>query len=295
MYASKVNTQNGIVPIGSNLFGTCASSASATTKIVTLADFDVLVEGVTIHVYFTNGNTASAFSLKVGSTNAVSAEGSWDAGEVASFTYHNSRWIQNDQGGGSSTGLKYTIDAPDGTTTNNVVQNDVSGNTATGGYALAEGLRTEASGEASHAEGRDTIASASNAHAEGNDTTASGINSHAEGSHTVASGIHSHARGTYSEASGARATAIGNTTIARGYCQVALGQFNIAQGNAGSVQATDYMIIGGNGSDSNNRSDAFGVRWDGNIHIALFQSAGSIDADLSTAITTLGWDSEVIV
>lgn len=102
-YISKHNTRDGIKPIGSNLHGTCSTSASTAEKSVSMSDFDVLVEGVTIHVYFSYSNTAASPQLKVGSTDAkpIRRNGyssvAWDSGGVYSFTYHNGYWYMNDQ------------------------------------------------------------------------------------------------------------------------------------------------------------------------------------------------------
>ena len=102
MYVSKRNTTSGVVPIGSNLFGTCSTASSTVNKVVTLSDFNVLTEGVTIHVYFTNKNTATQPMLQVGSTTAQairyngSLAGQWESGSVISFTYYNGEWVQND-------------------------------------------------------------------------------------------------------------------------------------------------------------------------------------------------------
>lgn len=107
-YITKKTTIDGVKPIGSNLFGTCSTASGTAQKVVTMADFNVLVEGVTIHVYFDNENTASNPTLKVGSTSAIAiscngvAEGKWENGAVISFTYDGVNWIQNDasEGGG---------------------------------------------------------------------------------------------------------------------------------------------------------------------------------------------------
>ena len=105
-YITKKTTQNGVKPIGSNLFGTCSTASSTATKDVTLSDFDVLVSGVTIHVRFSNANTASAPSLRVGSTSAKpilrngEADGKWESNSVISFTYDGSHWVQNDSENG---------------------------------------------------------------------------------------------------------------------------------------------------------------------------------------------------
>lgn len=121
MYISKRNTSNGILPIGSNLFGTCSTAAGTVAKVVTMSDFDVLVEGVTIHVYFSNGNTASSPTLRVGSTTAKNIRyngangGNWESGSIVSFTYYNNYWIQNDIQNVSSSAVSEIISSGTGT------------------------------------------------------------------------------------------------------------------------------------------------------------------------------------
>lgn len=155
-YISKKTTVNGVKPIGSNLFGTCSTASSTAQKDVTMADFDVLVSGVTIHVYFTHENTASNPTLKVGSTSAVAikcngaSDGVWEDGAVISFTYNGANWVQNDaigSGGGvtysiSANGDTVTLTGSDGSTSSaTVADNDttygisISGNT----LSLVEG------------------------------------------------------------------------------------------------------------------------------------------------------------
>lgn len=101
-YITKKQTNNGAKPIGSNLYGICSTEASTVAKIVSMPDFDVLVEGVTIHVFFQYANTASSPTLQVGSTEAKPIkyngllDGSWEAGGFISFTYYNGAWMQND-------------------------------------------------------------------------------------------------------------------------------------------------------------------------------------------------------
>lgn len=102
-YASKKKlSDNSIVPLGSNLFGVCSTASGTATKIVAMPEFNVLVDGVTIHVHFDHQNTASNPSLKVGSTSAQaikrngSLNGVWEDGSVISFTYNGTNWVQND-------------------------------------------------------------------------------------------------------------------------------------------------------------------------------------------------------
>lgn len=122
-YASKKKlSDNSVVPLGSNLYGTCTTGSSTATKVVVMPDFNVLIEGVTIHVYFQSGNTATNPQLKVGSTEAVpiryngQADGSWESGSFISFTYYNSSWHQNDITIG---GVTYTFSISDHTMTIN--------------------------------------------------------------------------------------------------------------------------------------------------------------------------------
>lgn len=119
-YATKKKlSNNSVVPLGSNLFGTCSTESETGVKVVDMPDFDVLVEGVTIHVYFeyeniNEGTVARPILLEVGSTsptpvyyNGTGCE--WKGRSVVSFTYHNRMWYQNDADDGSGTtyGLSY--------------------------------------------------------------------------------------------------------------------------------------------------------------------------------------------
>ena len=76
----------------------------------------------------------------------------------------------------------------------------------------------------------------------------------------------------------------------------------IGEGIYWSLKPLVYVRIGkdiafavGNGTE-NSRSDAFEVTWDGNARMALDETATTgTDAELYSAITALGWESEVIV
>ncbi len=103
--------------IGSSLYGICNSAAGATAKTVLPADasaitldtsntkfinnnFDTLLQGITIHVKFIQGNTATNnLTLQVGSTTATTVIGKCicDAGTIISFTLdEQQRWVVND-------------------------------------------------------------------------------------------------------------------------------------------------------------------------------------------------------
>lgn len=136
-YATKKKlADNSIVPLGSNLYGTCSTASATAQKDVAMPDFNVLVSGVTIHVQFTNGNTASNPTLKVGSTSAVAIKrngslgGKWENGSVISFTYDGTNWVQNDADESSNTtytltksGNRITLTGSDGSTVSVVDEN----------------------------------------------------------------------------------------------------------------------------------------------------------------------------
>lgn len=102
-------------------------------------------------------------------------------------------------------------------------------------------------GEYSHAEGQNTRALAVYSHAEGNTTVATGASSHAEGGGSRANGGASHAEGLW--------------TIASSDYQHAQGKYNIEDLN------NTYSFIIGNGSNIDNRSNAFAIDWRGKIYV----------------------------
>jgi len=108
-FAAQIEDGNGAIsPIGSTLYGICNTAAATAAKVVTLADFDTLLTGITIHVKFTNSNTAASPTLNVNSTGAITiyaagttAPGtnvitSWAANGIVSFTYDGTYWRMND-------------------------------------------------------------------------------------------------------------------------------------------------------------------------------------------------------
>lgn len=102
------------MPVGSSLYGTCATAAATAAKVVTMAQFDKLKTGVTIHVKFTYSNTVASPTLNVNSTGAkaimrfgttapsTADRTSWHAGAVVSFTYDGTYWQMNDYKTGDS-------------------------------------------------------------------------------------------------------------------------------------------------------------------------------------------------
>lgn len=108
-YLGKITVDGSTHLVGSTLYGTCDTAAGTAAKVVTCANFSQLETGVTIHVKFTNSNTASTVNvtLNVNSTGAKAVVGtlgtaasgqgaSWNAGSVVSFTYDGTYWVMND-------------------------------------------------------------------------------------------------------------------------------------------------------------------------------------------------------
>ena len=156
--------------------------------------------------------------------------------------------------------------------------------TASGNYSHAEGSNTTASGDSSHAEGNSTnvfssvvtavnptdedikgawyskkfsVARAMGSHVEGGDSLALGLYSHAEGSNTTASGDYSHAEGHYATASGSYSHAEGSFTTALSNHQHVQGKLNVADSQ------NKYVHIVGNGKNSQVRSNAHTLDWNG--------------------------------
>ena len=176
------------------------------------------------------------------------------------------------------------------------------GNTthATGSFSHSEGQGTTASGTASHAEGMLSTASNSSAHAEGTNATASGYRAHAEGYNTVASATNSHAEGESTIANGNNLHASGQFNVADSYDildewvsgtsynvgdkvkrtsgDTVRGYVCIVANSETHFYGDDYWQnldgkmnfaeIVGNGADTNNRSNARALDWDGNEYLA---------------------------
>jgi len=174
---------------------------------------------------------------------------------------------------------------------------------ASGQYATAMGQQTTASQNASTAMGDGSFASGNAATAMGSFTEAIGIASTAMGQQTKASGLRATAMGLLTEASGVQSTATGFNTIANAnqstamgvattaedFASVSIGQFNktdeTPNPSAFSLQNTAFVI--GNGEDTNSRSNALEVLFDGTTTIAGDLNINS-DARLKANIISLG-------
>lgn len=111
----KINVNGSVYNIAATAYTTCTTAAGTTAKVISLSGL-VIQEGVTIHVKFAEGNTASNPTLTVdgalsstgtdASTTAIAimshgttrvgttiGASSWRAGEVVSLTYDGTNWI----------------------------------------------------------------------------------------------------------------------------------------------------------------------------------------------------------
>ena len=179
------------------------------------------------------------------------------------------------------------------------------GTTASGDFSLAMGRATTASGSSSTAMGRGTIAS-------GDDSTALGANTEASGNSSTAMGSNTQASGMWSIAAGANSTAIGTVSLSFGYESMASGDnataigYRVTASDRSSLVIGEYNLLGstvtnsatqfstdntafviGNGSDSNNRSDALVVKFSGDATLAGNLNINS-DARLKANIVSLG-------
>ena len=169
--------------------------------------------------------------------------------------------------------------------------------TASGNYSTSMGRRTIASGVTSTAMGFFTTASGDYSTATGLQTEASGVASTAMGYLTTASGDSSTAMGFFTTASGDSSTAMGRETTASDYNSLVLGQWNLA-GSTVTSSATEFSydntaFVIGNGVDSDNRSDALVVKFNGDATLAGSMTATSFIGDGSqlTNLPSSGADS----
>lgn len=172
-----------------------------------------------------------------------------------------------------------------------------SGTTASGAYSHAEGESGTASGAASHVEGTASYATGSYAHAEGRQTTSSGVGAHSEGKGTNAAGNYSHAEGEQTTAYAQSSHVVGryNSTdtyvnwnnwvsgteyvvgdkVQRmennkrtGYvCKTANSDVDFDSSKWDKDTLMNYVELVGNGKNTNNKSNARAVDWDGNEYL----------------------------
>ena len=156
-------------------------------------------------------------------------------------------------------------------------------------WSTAMGYYTEASGSISTAMGWGTLAIGGASIAMGYNTTASGGHSTAMGWDTNASGQSSTAMGYNTQASGNNSVAMGFLTNAQDFASMSIGQYNKTDEtpNPNSFSLQNSALVIGNGTNSNNRSNAFEVLFDGTTTIAGDLNINS-DARLKANIISLG-------
>lgn len=143
-------------------------------------------------------------------------------------------------------------------------------NRAAGQAAFAAGSGNKATASSAVAIGRNGTASGNFAVAIGNANTASGASSTAMGSGTTASGTASTAMGDDSQASGNTSTAMGNT-IAPSFGETTMGLFNTTYTPASTTafNATDRLLVVGNGTSSAARADALVILKNGKVGFGI--------------------------
>lgn len=113
-YIGKITAGGSTYHVGSTLYGTCDTAGATAAKVAVVDGFDTLEAGVTVHIKFTNSNTAGSATLaikpsssgtattaksiyKYGTTvPGTTAATSWEPGAVVSLTYDGTAWIMND-------------------------------------------------------------------------------------------------------------------------------------------------------------------------------------------------------
>ncbi|RME31522.1 MAG: hypothetical protein D6800_00690 [Candidatus Zixiibacteriota bacterium] len=163
---------------------------------------------------------------------------------------------------------------------------------ASGDGSTAMGINTKGSGFYSTAMGQGVEASGTTSTAMGLSTKAQGENSTAMGDSTIASGTDSMAMGSSTVASGVASTAMGRETSAPSLGETALGMFNTTYTpvSTWSYEASDRLLVVGNGQDSTNRSDALVIlkngdtTLNGTLTATAFVGDGSGLTNLPTSI-----------
>ncbi len=205
----------------------------------------------TNNIILSSGGTINGFPIS-GLTGSTSASTLWISGSGTGSV------LQNNSTGNNASGTNSL--AIGSATTANGIQSYAEGylTTAAGINSHSEGNQSQALGTTSHAEGASCIAAGTNTHAEGDSTTASGNTSHSEGANTITFGFVSHAEGlnttTFgdeSHAEGSFSTAIGQGSHAEGAGSISSGVTSHAEGNA-------TQALGQNAHSEGNTTIAFG-------------------------------------
>ena len=243
---SKIGEYSMVIGRGNEASGSCSYAEGNST---TASRGDAHAEG-----YYT---TASAVAAHAEGGSTIASERAAHAeGERTTASGSNS----HAEGNGTVANAQYSHAEGKDTTANGGASHVEGHSTTTGGYAAhAEGWSTTAKGTYAHAEGGTTIAKGYASHAEGEDTVANAQHSHSEGKNTTANGYASHTEGEDTIANGHYSHAGGIGTKASGEAQTVVGKYNIEDSDG------EYLLIVGNGTSDDKRSNAFVVDKDGNI------------------------------
>lgn len=119
-YFGQLEIDGLIYPVGSSLTGVCTTNAGTQTKIVNTgllgAAFTELIDGITVNIQFTQGNTREFIYLIVGTTESLPVHGNakCNTNAILSFTYGSvnnvAHWILN-AGEKTSTTVMNTYDS----------------------------------------------------------------------------------------------------------------------------------------------------------------------------------------
>ncbi len=153
--------------------------------------------------------------------------------------------------------------------------------TASGAHSISGGYVSVASGDTSVALGNGAQATGNASLAIGTTTQSIGENSFAGGLSTQSTGYSSAALGRETVSSGNHSLSIGQGTNSHAFNSVALGQYNSVSNNADpdTYLTTNTALVIGNGTDTNNRSNAFKVLFDGTTTVAGSVTASSFVGD----------------
>lgn len=158
---------------------------------------------------------------------------------------------------------------------------------AKGDYSFVSGSCNLALGTEDSADGANNIACGGYSHASGTYTKASGAGSSTEGFRTKANGNFSRAIGNFTEANGNQSFTGGIGTVANGNSTTAIGRFNVSD-TVDSDGEGDYAFIVGNGVDSDHKSNAFAVKWDGTIESGTIGNLTNLDTtDKSSLVAAI--------
>ncbi len=155
-------------------------------------------------------------------------------------------------------------------------------------FAIVGGFDATASGISSVAFGNESTASGISAVAIGSSATAQGEGAVSIGIQTFAGGDRSMALGSQSSATGRHAITLGHNVRARSFGEVALGTYTTAYTPASTTNfnASDRLLVVGNGNAANNASDALILYKNGALQVGEESEASGLVA------TALGFETE---